>query len=109
MARSEQSTQYTPAPGFEPQIYTVQSGDTGYAIAAAHRTTFKNLEKMNPGVEWTNLQVGQLLNVPVADAATTPVRPLSPVLDTTNSATGTNNTDGSRALTCLSPIPAMAT
>lgn len=44
--------------------YTVKAGDTGLMIAALLGTTFDQLEQANPGVTWTNLQIGQQLKLP---------------------------------------------
>jgi hypothetical protein len=46
--------------------YTVVSGDTIDAIAAATGITTQQLEDANPGVVPTDLQVGQVLNVPAS-------------------------------------------
>lgn len=44
--------------------YQVVSGDTGNNIAKKLGITFAQLEAANPGVNWTNLQIGQVLQVP---------------------------------------------
>src|SRR4051794_593201 len=44
--------------------YTVASGDTLNAIAAAEGVSTQQLEDANPGVVPTDLQVGQVLNLP---------------------------------------------
>ena len=42
--------------------YKVVAGDTGEAIAKKLHITFSQLEKLNPGVNWNKLQVGQILH-----------------------------------------------
>ncbi|KAJ9607183.1 hypothetical protein H2200_008255 [Cladophialophora chaetospira] len=44
--------------------YTVVAGDTGYGIASSLGVDFSALQAANPNVDWTNLQVGQQLQVP---------------------------------------------
>ena len=51
--------------------YTVKAGDTGYAIAASYGISFDDISKQNPGVTWTNLQIGQVLALPVGAKLTT--------------------------------------
>lgn len=61
--------------------YTVKAGDTGYAIAIAQGISFLDLAVANPGVIWTNLQIGQSLMLPksirasVVPAIPKPIRP----------------------------------
>jgi LysM repeat protein len=57
-------------PGGEgtPQRYTVVGGDTGNAVAQRFGITFDQLSTANPGVNWNNLAVGQVLNVPTQGA-----------------------------------------
>lgn len=60
----------TPAPGATPtpaslgQTYTVQSGDIPETIAAKFGITVDALLAANPGVDPTNLQIGQVLIIP---------------------------------------------
>jgi LysM repeat protein len=42
--------------------YKVVAGDTGEAIAKKLHITFSQLKKLNPGVNWNKLQVGQILH-----------------------------------------------
>jgi len=52
-------------PGDAPNTtYTVKSGDTGTSIAQKDNTTLAEVEKLNPNVNWNNLQVGATLIVP---------------------------------------------
>lgn len=68
------------------QTYVVKAGDTGYAIAAVYGFPFSDLDNANPGVVWTNLRIGQVLNLPThatlpyANSSTTapPTNPTSP-------------------------------
>lgn len=50
--------------------YTVVSGDTGDSIAQEEGITFDQLSACNPGVTWTNLQIGQVLSIPSATTYT---------------------------------------
>ncbi|MBM7096231.1 LysM peptidoglycan-binding domain-containing protein [Bacillus sp. H-16] len=53
------------APPSSSGTYTVQSGDTLYAIASLFDTTVSHLLELNPSITNANLmQVGQVLNVP---------------------------------------------
>ena len=53
--------------------YKVASGDTGYAIAQAHGISFDSLSAANPGVNWANLQIGQVLQLP--SSSSSPAQP----------------------------------
>nr|5YZ6_A Chain A, Chitinase, lysozyme [Volvox carteri f. nagariensis] len=44
--------------------YTIQPGDTFWAIAQRRGTTVDVIQSLNPGVVPTRLQVGQVINVP---------------------------------------------
>ena len=48
--------------------YTVQPGDTLYAIAITEGITTEQLEQANPDVVPTDLEVGEVLNIPSADS-----------------------------------------
>jgi LysM repeat protein len=49
----------------EPEaFYTIESGDTLESIAAAYGTTVEELLRLNPGIDPTNLTVGQRIRVP---------------------------------------------
>jgi len=45
--------------------YTIQAGDTFASIAAAFGTTVDAIEAVNPGVDPLDLQIGQVVNLPV--------------------------------------------
>ncbi|KAK5088701.1 hypothetical protein LTR05_002922 [Lithohypha guttulata] len=47
--------------------WIVEAGDTGYRIAARLGVSFAQLSALNPGVQWNNLQIEQLLNIPCED------------------------------------------
>jgi murein DD-endopeptidase MepM/ murein hydrolase activator NlpD len=47
----------------EPKIYTVQNGDTVWAIARANHISQDELVKSNPGLIPNKLKIGQLLNL----------------------------------------------
>ena len=56
-----------PPPEPEPEptnTYVVQPGDTLRSIARALDVRLIDLYRLNPGVDWRNLRVGQILNVP---------------------------------------------
>ena len=65
----------TPTPG---QQYTIQSGDTLFSIAtAAYGASNADqgvtaIEKANPGLNPTALQIGQQINIPALPAPTPP-------------------------------------
>ncbi|EFJ41579.1 chitinase, lysozyme [Volvox carteri f. nagariensis] len=44
--------------------YTIQAGDTFWALAQRRGTTVDVIQSLNPGVDPTRLQVGQFINVP---------------------------------------------
>lgn len=45
-------------------FYTIESGDTLESIAGAYGTTVEELLRLNPGIDPTNLTVGQRIQVP---------------------------------------------
>ncbi|PHR47012.1 MAG: lytic transglycosylase [Fluviicola sp.] len=47
----------------EGTIYTIQSGDNFWAIAKKYNTTISELESLNPGVDSSDLKVGQKIRV----------------------------------------------
>jgi LysM repeat protein len=47
-----------------PNEYIVKSGDGGTKIASANGVSVKDLQAVNPGVDWTKLKVGQKLKLP---------------------------------------------
>lgn len=49
--------------------YTVRNGDHDWAIATKFGIKPSQLRAMNPGVDWTKLQIGQVLRVPVKGIA----------------------------------------
>ena len=60
-----------PAPAADAGLYTVKSGDTLSKIAAAHKTTIKELQTLN-NLPTTQIKVGQKLKVPHAVASPAP-------------------------------------
>ena len=52
--------------------YTIKSGDTLWGLEAAHGWAHGTLESLNPGVNPTDLQIGQVINVPGSVAPTEP-------------------------------------
>lgn len=71
--------------------YTVVSGDTLDAIAAAEGVSTQQLEDANPGVVPTDLQVGQVLNLP-SSASSTPAAASSVATATTSNGTDVTST-----------------
>jgi LysM repeat protein len=47
----------------EPELYTIQSGDTYGSIAAEFDTTVDRLRELNPDVDETQLTIGQRIRV----------------------------------------------
>lgn len=54
--------------------YTVKKGDNDWIIARRVGTTSSKLRALNPGVQWTKLQIGQKLKVPGKGTSTSGVR-----------------------------------
>lgn len=52
-------------------VYTVQKGDTAYAIAKSLGISLKELERLNPGTDLEHISVGQKLNVSSQDKTDT--------------------------------------
>lgn len=52
-----------------PGQYKVRNGDHDWAIAAKFGIKPSQLRAMNPNVDWTRLQIGQVLRVPVKGSA----------------------------------------
>ncbi len=48
-------------------IYTVKSGDSGYALAETYKLSLADLASLNPAVNFNNLRIGQALFVPDID------------------------------------------
>jgi LysM domain len=71
--------------------YTVVSGDTLSTIAAAEGVSTQQLEDANPGVVPTDLQVGQVLNLP-SSASSTPAAASSAATATISSSTDVTST-----------------
>ena len=64
-----------PAPGPTPPpgcpngfLYTIQAGDTFFRLAQRFGTTVAAIQAANPGVDPNNLQIGQVICIPVAPA-----------------------------------------
>ncbi|GLC60582.1 hypothetical protein PLESTB_001630300 [Pleodorina starrii] len=55
--------------------YTIKSGDTLWAIAQVYGTDVVTLQALNPGIVPTNLQVGQIINVPCGGGRPPPPPP----------------------------------
>ncbi|HHW70257.1 MAG TPA: LysM peptidoglycan-binding domain-containing protein [Clostridiales bacterium] len=56
-----------PAPICPPGtiMYTIKAGDTFYALAARFGTTVEAIMRVNPGVDPKNLQIGQVVCIPM--------------------------------------------
>lgn len=52
----------TPDPG--PHTYTVKKGDTLQAIAAYYGVRTSTIEQVNPSLDPTKLQIGQVIHIP---------------------------------------------
>ncbi|EFJ41578.1 chitinase, lysozyme, partial [Volvox carteri f. nagariensis] len=57
--------------------YTIQPGDTFWAIAQRRGTTVDVIQSLNPGVNPARLQVGQVINVPCGSNGPAPQGPCS--------------------------------
>lgn len=64
----------TPVPSPTPAFltYTIEAGDNFSFIAAEFDISIAELEAANPGVDPTNLQIGQEIRVPVTGGVPTP-------------------------------------
>lgn len=49
-----------------PDEYVIKKGDVPSKIAKEHSCTVKDLQEVNPGVNWSHLAVGQKIKLPVA-------------------------------------------
>lgn len=47
-----------------PGEYVVKAGDTGMKIATAHKVSVKDLQAVNPDVDFSRLKVGQKVKLP---------------------------------------------
>lgn len=47
----------------EPRFYTIERGDTFGSVAAEFDTTVERLIELNPGVDTTELRIGQRIRV----------------------------------------------
>lgn len=54
------------------QLYTIQSGDTFFALAQQNGISVNDMINANPGVDFTRLQVGQIVCIPLRGIITTP-------------------------------------
>lgn len=58
-----------------PRSYTIASGDSGFAIGRKTGLPFREIQQVNPGVDWNQLIIGQEINLPSWDV----VMPEDPV------------------------------
>jgi LysM repeat protein len=67
----------TPPPGTCPGgfLYTIRSGDTFFLLARRFGTTVEAITRANPGVNPNNLQIGQVICIPVPGPGPTPPPP----------------------------------
>ena len=54
----------TPAAGDDWESYTIQSGDNPWKIAKALKVEHQKIVKLNEGVDFTKLKIGQQIKVP---------------------------------------------
>ncbi len=50
-----------------PGTYEVAAGDTGFRIGRKNGLPFLLIREANPGVDWDNLSIGQILSLPSSD------------------------------------------
>lgn len=67
--------------------HVVSSGDRDETIARRHGLTVAQLHRLNPGVKWTRLQIGQRLNVSAARPAVATRQPSRPAPQSASSRT----------------------
>lgn len=61
-------------PRDSPLTYMIQSGDTFTTIASQHSTTASAIQALNPTLDPTTLQVGQLINTPNPSSSSKPAK-----------------------------------
>lgn len=54
-------------------IWIIHAGDTGNMIASRFGISFAQIAALNPSVNWTNLQIGQIVTVPCGEDGDGPV------------------------------------
>ncbi len=59
-----------------PLSYEIASGDRGYSIARKTGMPFTLIDQANPGLDWNNLTVGQIVNLPSPDELL-PIKPVA--------------------------------
>lgn len=60
---------HIPMTSTDRTAYVVKAGDSPQSIAAAYRITLDELVTVNPGVDWSTLQAGQRLQLPLIESA----------------------------------------
>ncbi|KIX97036.1 uncharacterized protein Z520_07150 [Fonsecaea multimorphosa CBS 102226] len=88
-----------------PCTYTVAAGDDGSTIANNLTVNFDTLQAANPGVNWDQLLVGQVLNVPGGTCPTSTAASIS----STTTFTSTTSTDTAVTSTMSSAIASSST
>ncbi len=63
----------TPLPCPGGQLYTIKAGDTLYALANRFNTTVAAIRRANPGIDPTQLMIGQVICIPVPAPTPTPL------------------------------------
>ena len=47
-----------------PEVHKIKSGDTLWDLAKKYKTSVRDIQKANPGIDPKKLQIGQLVNIP---------------------------------------------
>lgn len=69
---------FTALPTATPIPYVVKKGDTLIGIAVQHNVSMEALEAVNPGINPTNLQIGQTVFIPPTSPQDAPNQALAP-------------------------------
>lgn len=66
----KQTAKPVQSPAANPKTHKIEPKETLYALSRKYEVTVDDLKKANPGVDITDLQVGQVINIPPKSAIT---------------------------------------